>query len=140
MSGRRRQTRDETERARQLRATSTKPESILWSALRNRGVAGLKFRRQVPIGPFIADFVCAEANLIVELDGASHDGREAYDGRRTRHLESLHFRVVRVTNDDVIEDVESVAIAITRAAGIDVVAWLNGRLNNPIKTTESDSK
>ena len=79
MVNRRRQTRNQTERARELRSLSTQPERILWFALRNRGVAGLKFRRQFPIGPYFADFVCLEANLVVELDGESHEGREEYD-------------------------------------------------------------
>jgi very-short-patch-repair endonuclease len=137
MAGRRRQTRTNTERARQLRTNSTKPENLLWNVLRNRNVAGLKFRRQFPIGPYFVDFACTETKLVVELDGESHEGRVEYDARRTNYLESLGFHVFRVTNDDVLDDVEAVAIGIAKAGGIDVVAWLNGEVNNPQPETTS---
>lgn len=127
MGTRRRQTQNETERARELRAMQTKPEEIVWSALRNRRVAGLKFRRQFPIGSYVADFACPESHLIVELDGESHEGRQVDDARRTEFLESHGFKVFRVTNDDVVDDIEAVAIGIARAAGIDVEAWLSGK-------------
>ncbi|MEI8020633.1 MAG: DUF559 domain-containing protein [Schlesneria sp.] len=139
MAIRRRQTRTETERARELRILSTYPERILWFALRNRGVAGLKFRRQFPIGPYFADFVCGEANLVVELDGESHEGREEYDDRRTKYLENCGFQVFRVTNDDVLEDVEAVAIGVAKAAGIDVVTWLSGKEKNPMEQEDPHS-
>jgi very-short-patch-repair endonuclease len=81
----------------------TAAETILWRALRDRGV-GVKFRRQVPIGPYIADFVCIDAQLIVELDGAAHeyDGRRIYDADRDAWLEARGWRVVRFPNDLVI--------------------------------------
>jgi very-short-patch-repair endonuclease len=103
------------------------PEKVLWNVLKNRQVAGLKFRREFAVGPYFGDFVCPEAGLIVELDGQSHEGRQARDAERTAFLESQGYRVFRVTNDDVLDDVESVATGIARAAGIDVVAWLNGK-------------
>ena len=130
---RRRQTRSQTERARELRISSTQPERILWNALRERYVAGLKFRRQVPIGKYFVDFCCPDANLVVELDGESHEGRQRHDATRTQFLESCGFRVFRVTNDDVVDDVEAVAIGIAKAAGIDVVAWLHSRTESAVK-------
>ena len=131
MIKRQRQTPADTERARQLRSVSTVPERILWSALRDRRLAGLKFRRQVPVGPYFVDFICVEARLVIELDGESHEGRQRYDTKRTEYLESQGYRMFRVTNDDVFEDLEAVAIAIAREAGIDVVAWLSSKVETP---------
>jgi very-short-patch-repair endonuclease len=124
---RHRQTESQTELARELRARGTIPERILWNVLKNRQVAGLKFRRQVPIGEYVVDYLCAESSLIVELDGISHEGRQGYDAARTEFLQSLGYTMFRVTNDDVLDDAEAVAVGIARAAGVDVVAWLNGR-------------
>jgi very-short-patch-repair endonuclease len=106
-------------RARRLRKETTVPERILWGLLRDGQLGGLKFRRQHPIGPFLADFFCHEAALIVELDGMSHDGRAEADARRTRSLEGQGLRVLRIGNDDVLKDRAAVALAILRAAGID---------------------
>jgi len=125
MTQRRRPTSAETERARQLRADASKPESLLWFALRNRSVAGLKFRRQFPLGCYVVDFICLESRLVIELDGESHEGRIEYDAQRTRYIESLGYRVFRVTNEEVLQDVESVALGIAKAAGVDLHAWLN---------------
>jgi len=84
--------------------------------LRGRNIGGLKFRRQHPIEPYIVDFYCAIASLIVELDGESHDGREAYDSRRSKFLKSLGLTVMRVTNDQVLDNLDGVAAAIQKAA------------------------
>ena len=108
-----------TENARRLRRESTVPERILWGLLRNGGIGGLKFRRQQPIGPSIVDFICFDARLVVELDGLSHVGAGQKDDTRTRVLESKGLRVVRFTNDELLSDPESVAVAIARAAGLD---------------------
>lgn len=97
---------------------------MVWSILRNRQLAGLKFRRQVPIGPYIADFFCREIDLVVELDGETHDFRVQYDAERSQYLKSQHLRVFRVQNADVYRDLEAVAFAILRAAGIDVEKYL----------------
>ena len=102
------------ERAIELRHGATGPEKILWSALRARQVDGLKFRRQHPIEPYVVDFYCAEAKLVVELDGESHEGRQAYDEQRTVFLRSLGLKVFRVANDDVVENLEGVVEAILR--------------------------
>jgi len=107
-----------TERARQLRSNSTGPERVLWGLLRGGRLEGLKFRRQYPVGPFVVDFYCHEAGLIVEVDGASHDGRAAEDHGRSEFLASQGLRILRVGNDDVLDDPEAVAFAILRAAGI----------------------
>lgn len=95
----------------------TKAERILWSALSGRKCGGRKFRRQHPIEPYIVDFDCAEANLVVELDGESHEHRQGYDRRRDLYLEELGLRIMRVTNDDVLDNLDGVAEAILRAAG-----------------------
>jgi very-short-patch-repair endonuclease len=86
--------------------------------LRNRQLGGLKFRRQHPIGPYIVDFFCHESKLVIELDGQSHEGKEHYDNRRQQYLESQGYRVFRVLNDDVLDDVDAVARGIATAAGI----------------------
>jgi very-short-patch-repair endonuclease len=101
-----------TERARALRRLSTNAEHRLWSLLRARQVGGAKFRRQVPIGRYIADFACFDAKLVVELDGAAHDGRLEYDLQRTRDLEALGWHVIRFGNEAVYEDLDSVGRAI----------------------------
>lgn len=104
-------------RARQLRKMMTKAERILWSALSGRKCGGRKFRRQHPIEPYIVDFYCAEANLVVEIDGDSHEGRQDYDRRRDEFLEGLGLTILRVSNDDVLDNLDGVAEAILRAAG-----------------------
>jgi ATP-dependent DNA helicase RecQ len=108
-----------TTRARQLRHDATIPERILWNLLRGGRLAGLKFRRQHPVGPFVADFYCHDAGLVVEVDGMSHDGRVVEDQRRTEFLRREGLRVLGVCNDDVLQDIEAVAMAILRAAGVE---------------------
>ena len=75
---------------------------------------GFKFRRQYSIGSYVADFYCAECELIVELDGDSHSERQAYDERRTDRLGALGFSVVRFVNTDVFEHLDAVLEAILR--------------------------
>lgn len=94
--------------ARHLRRDATEAEKALWRVLRNRGFEGLKFRRQVPVGSYIADFLCESENLIVEVDGGQHDTQMAYDEARTRYLQSQGFRVVRFWNNDVLRNIEGV--------------------------------
>ncbi|WP_448600771.1 endonuclease domain-containing protein, partial [Thermoleptolyngbya sp.] len=74
--------------AKQLRKQSTLAEEILWQALRNRQLNGLRFRRQHPVGRFILDFYCPSAKLVIELDGAVHTNQQEYDTIRTRELET----------------------------------------------------
>jgi very-short-patch-repair endonuclease len=105
------------DRARKLRRDLTFPERLLWHGLRGRRLAGLKFRRQHPIDRFIVDFVCLERRLIIELDGDSHIGQAAYDLHRQAVLEKLGYRVLRVGNDDVLQDLDSVVEGILIACG-----------------------
>jgi very-short-patch-repair endonuclease len=104
-------------RAIDLRRNSTKPEQALWSLLSRRKLSGLKFRRQHPIEPYIVDFYCASANLVIELDGESHEGRQLYDANREEHLTRIGLKVLRITNDDVLSNLDGVAVAILRAVG-----------------------
>ena len=80
----------ETRRARELRRLSPAAERILWARLKNRGLQGAKFVRSEPIDPYIADFACRSAKLVVEIDGATHstDEERAHDRRRTAFLEA----------------------------------------------------
>jgi very-short-patch-repair endonuclease len=102
-------------RGRQLRGQSSTPERLLWSKLRNGRCDDFKFRRQEPVGPFVADFLCPSLRLIIELDGRSHDEREVQDRERQTFLERLGFLVVRVGNDRVISDLAGVAEGIAVA-------------------------
>jgi very-short-patch-repair endonuclease len=90
--------------ARQLRAEMTPAERIMWKKLRNRRFAEAKFRRQQPIDWYIADFFCAEARLVLELDGESHMGKEERDANRQVYIESHGLRVMRFWNFEVYEE------------------------------------
>ena len=79
--------------------------------------ADRSFRRQVSIGPYIADFACVEAMLIIELDGSQHADAVEYDSRRTRSLEDQGYRVLRFSNDDVLTNLEGAIEALLQAAG-----------------------
>ena len=106
--------------ARHLRRNSTGPEHVLWNVLRNRGLAGLKFRRQHPINSYVVDYFCHEAQLVLELDGVSHDGKDVeYDRQRQQTLESKGLAVLRLSSDDVLTDIDAVVEAILLAAGRD---------------------
>jgi very-short-patch-repair endonuclease len=100
--------------ARDLRRNATLPEQKLWQYLGNRQLDGFKFVRQMPIGPYIADFVCREKKLVVELDGWTHStpGEISSDERRTQLLASKGYRVYRVGNQDVMESTEGVLQSI----------------------------
>ena len=108
-----------TENARELRARQTKAEGLMWAVLRARRLCALKFRRQHPIDPFIADFACAEKRLVVELDGGYHDMIFEEDQQRTEKLRDAGWDVIRFWNEDVLEDVEAVAIGIARHLGLE---------------------
>ena len=103
------------DRAKDLRHTAPYPEKLLWGVLRGRRLQGLKFRRQVPIDAYIVDFLCHEYLLIVELDGESHRDRGLADQQREAKLRSLGYDVLRISNDDVIQDLETVCLAILKA-------------------------
>lgn len=92
--------------SRDLRSGQTEAEARLWQAVRARRLMGLRFKRQVPIEPYIVDFLCPEHRLVIELDGSQHQDAVAYDERRTWHLQERGYRVVRFTNDDVLSDLD----------------------------------
>ena len=102
-------------RERRLRRQQTEAERALWQRVRDRRLLGRKFRRQHRIGRFVADFICLEAGLIVELDGSQHLDCAAYDAARTRWLAKQRFRVIRFWNDDVLLRMEDVLSAIATA-------------------------
>jgi very-short-patch-repair endonuclease len=99
--------------ARELRQTQTAAEATLWRHLRNRNLE-YKFRRQHPIQFFIIDFYCADAKLLIEIDGESHFQKTQmkYDEARTEYLEMLGYKVIRFTNDDVRYNVDAVVSKI----------------------------
>ena len=100
-----------------LRKSSTDAENILWYYLRNRQLAGLKFRRQEAIDNYIADFVCFESKLIIELDGGHHniDKNIEYDTKRTKYFEDQGFKVLRFWNNEIFENIELVLETILKS-------------------------
>lgn len=101
-----------TDTARKLRRDTTYPERLLWSRLRGGRLCGYKFRRQHPIGGYVADFCCEQAKLVIEVDGMTHVNVGDKDVRRTEALEKQGYHVLRVTNDEVLRDVDTVAEGI----------------------------
>ena len=102
-----------TQRARRMRREPTEAERIMWRVLRNEQLGRMKFRRQSPIGPYIVDFVCFEAQLIVECDGGQH-AESGYDARRDAWLRSQGFTVLRFWNGEILENPNGVAEQILR--------------------------
>ena len=102
------------QRAKHLRSQSTDSERHLWYYLRAKRL-GFKFKRQVPMGAFIVDFVCLEKRLIIELDGGQHLDNEHYDTKRTAWLNMQGFRVLRFWNNDVLQQTTAVLEVILRA-------------------------
>ena len=96
------------QRARKLRRDMSAEERVLWMLLRDRRFADFKFRRQVPLGDYVADFVCFERKLVLELDGSQHAEPEqaAFDAKRTAYLEAAGFRVARLWCSDLFKDRE----------------------------------
>ena len=107
------------QRARELRREMTPAEKLLWSRLRNKRLDGLKFRRQHPLGPFIADFYCAARRLVVEIDGDIHDLQPERDAVRTEQFEQYGYRVIRFRNEQVLNDIEDVLAAIEAICTVD---------------------
>jgi len=103
------------DRSRDLRQDMTIPERLLWGKLRDRRLAGIKFRRQHPVGPYVADYYCPAARLVIELDGLSHLGQEVPDRERQDYLEGQGLRVIRFSNDKVIYNLAGVLKAIAEA-------------------------
>ncbi len=106
-------------RARELRRDSTDAENKLWYQLQNRQLCGLKFRRQVPIGNFIVDFVCNEQKLVIEIDGGQHDENRKYDNWRSEMLAERGYRVIRFWNNDVLLGMDGVIEEIRKVAGVE---------------------
>lgn len=94
------------DRARNLRASQSETERLFWARVRDRRLGGLKFKRQVPIGPYFADFLCEEAMLVVELDGGQHTEERAlaHDAARDEFLRRHGYEVFRVWNADFRRD------------------------------------
>ena len=106
--------------ARSMRREPTEAEDRLWQELRGRRLDKIKFRRQLPIGRYVADFVCAEAKLIVEIDGSQH-AESRHDQERDAALKARGFRVLRFWNDDVLKELDAVCdtiIAYVRDASL----------------------
>jgi len=101
--------------ARNRRRRQTDAERRLWARLRDRRLLGVKFSRQVPIGPYIVDFCCRELKLIVELDGGQHAIRATYDAERTAFLERLGYRVLRFWDNEALANTKGVLIRIVEA-------------------------
>ena len=99
---------DAKEKARELRGRMTEAESLLWLQFKGRRFQGLKFRRQRPLGPYILDFVCLEAGLVIEIDGGQHSDQQAYDLARTALIESQGLTVIRFWNHEVMNETPAV--------------------------------
>jgi very-short-patch-repair endonuclease len=102
-------------RARKLRENQTDVEVKLWSRLRDRQLGDAKFRRQHPIGPYIADFCCVEQALIIEIDGGQHADQSSADQQRTNLMKNLGYRVLRFWNNEVHSNIEGVLERISEA-------------------------
>lgn len=94
-------------RARRLRQSMTDAERKLWFALKDRRFAAFKFRRQVPVEQYVADFLCFEARVVIEVDGGQHSGSLS-DAKRDAWFEQNHFRVIRFWNNDVLSNLAGV--------------------------------
>jgi very-short-patch-repair endonuclease len=104
-------------RARELRQRMTNAERKLWYALRDRRFARFKFRRQVPVGRFIADFVCFERRLVIEVDGGQH-AESVRDQWRDRWFAANGFRVLRFWNNEVLKNLEGVRTVLAETLGV----------------------
>ena len=102
-------------RARELRSNATPSERMLWRELSARKVTGVRFNRQVPVGPFICDFVARSIKLVVEIDGGQHGWQSDEDRARTHYLEQHGYTVIRFWNSDVLERLEGVVAEIALA-------------------------
>jgi len=101
--------------ARVLRRRPTDAEQKLWFELRDRRLRGFKFRRQMPKGNYVVDFVCEDRRLVIELDGGQHGDRKAADAERSAYLVAEGYRVLRFWNNEVTENVEGVLSVIVEA-------------------------
>jgi very-short-patch-repair endonuclease len=106
------------QRAKELRRSITPAETALWERLKNKQLHGLKFRRQHPLHHFILDFYCHAHQLVVEIDGRIHQQQRDYDEARTEWLVRRDFKVIRFTNEEVLNDIEAVLKKIALACNI----------------------
>ncbi len=106
--------RESIERARRLRQEQSPPEAVLWSKLRDGRLAGLKFRRQHPVGPYIVDFFNPAARLVIEIDGRIHERHPAKDRERDRWMKADGIRVLRIPAHEVSRDLDAVLRTIHR--------------------------
>ena len=102
----------ETIKAQRLRREATPAERVLWRAISRRQLEGWKFSRQMPIGPYVADFLCREETLVIELDGLSHDASQEEDRRRDGYLKKQGYQTLRFSNADVLSNLEGVLMTI----------------------------
>lgn len=102
--------------AKRLRNNLTPAEACLWQALRNKQLEGLRFRCQHPVGNFILDFYCPACKLVVEVDGDIHVSQIEYDNARTAELAKYGYKVLRFSNEKVINDLPQVLAEIKRVA------------------------
>ncbi|MBY4598580.1 endonuclease domain-containing protein [Ottowia caeni] len=96
------------ERARELRKAGLLHEALLWNQLKRKSFRGLDFDRQKIIGNYIVDFFCAEKGVVIEADGASHDGKDVHDAQRDDYLRALGLTVIRISAKDILQDMEGV--------------------------------
>jgi very-short-patch-repair endonuclease len=113
-----------TEFARRMRHEPSPAEKQMWQLLRHRKLAGFRFRRQQPISPYVVDYYCAVARLVVELDGDSHSGSEKNDEMRDSFLRSRGYRILRFWNNMLFDDGEAVLETI-------YLACIEGTQQNP---------
>ncbi len=104
--------------AREMRKQMPDAEVLLWKLLRNRSIAGAKFRRQHPVGRYILDFYCDEKKLAIELDGSQHADQCAYDQQRDAFLNNMGIRVLRFWNNQMLLETEAVLEVIYQALTI----------------------
>jgi very-short-patch-repair endonuclease len=117
------QLQGQRKRAKSMRRELTNAEKLFWWEVKDRRLEGHKFRRQHPIGPYIADFACIEGKLVVEVDGGQHADAVTYDQQRDSYLQAQGFRVLRFWNADVLTNMEGVIDA--------VLSVLNGATGSP---------
>jgi very-short-patch-repair endonuclease len=138
-----------TQRSRALRTNATPVERKLWSVLRNSQLCGVRFNRQVVIRPYICDFVARSLKLVVEVDGGQHGASIAYDQRRTAFLKAKGYRVLRFWNNDIINNLEGVVLAISealqspppaRAGGVESAELTGGGPVVPMENRPSPSR
>jgi very-short-patch-repair endonuclease len=101
--------------ARRLRKDMTEAEQRLWYRIRNRQLSDHQFRKQVPLGPYIADFCCLKERLVIELDGGQHAEITEHELKRRAWMEANSYRVLRFWNNEVFENIEGVLETIVRA-------------------------